>query len=96
MQELTCGTCRTTVLAEKFSPSHTSIQWLEDAAHACPEFARIIAAGENVSAIPTCPALRETIEEAARNGRLATDSIRVEPTRGLPHRLRRDQNTPGD
>ncbi|MGC4963100.1 hypothetical protein [Gordonia sp. DT101] len=49
-----------------------------------------------MSAIPTCPALRETIEEAARNGRLATDSIRVEPTRGLPHRLRRDQNTPGD
>nr|WP_124711304.1 hypothetical protein [Gordonia insulae] len=82
MQELTCGTCGTTVLAEKFSPSHTSIQWLDDARHSCPEFARLIAAGDHISAIPTCPALRNTIEEAARRGLIATDSRRVEPARG--------------
>ncbi|MYR06923.1 hypothetical protein GTV32_11685 [Gordonia sp. SID5947] len=96
MQELICGACETTVLVEKFSPSHTSIQWLDDAKHACPEFARFAAAGENVNAIPTCPALRETIEEAARSGRLATDSRRVEPTRGLPHPHRPDPTTPGE
>ncbi|MFW0787832.1 hypothetical protein AAFP35_25330 [Gordonia sp. CPCC 206044] len=82
MQELTCDTCRTTVLVEKYSPSHTSVQWLDDAAHVCPEFARRVAAGEHVSAIPTCPALRRSIEEATRAGSIATDTQRTEPVRG--------------
>ncbi|MED5800623.1 hypothetical protein VX037_06225 [Gordonia sp. Z-3] len=81
MQELTCATCATTVLAEKYSPSHTSIQWLGNAQHACPELAARTAAGDQTSTLPTCPALRDTIEEAARRGTLATDTRRVEPTR---------------
>lgn len=81
MQELTCNTCRTAVLVEKFSPSHTSVQWLDDAAATCPRFAELIAAGEALSAIPTCTALRATIEDAARAGQLAVDTVRVEPVR---------------
>ena len=82
MQELTCATCATTVLVEKFSPSHTSVQWLDDAERCCPQIARLVAAGEILSAVPTCPALRDSIEYAARSGVLATDSLRSEPVPG--------------
>ena len=82
MQEITCADCATTVLVEKFSPSHTSVQWLDDASRECPRIAREVAAGAHPSAIPTCPALRDSIERSARSGLLATDSRRSEPARG--------------
>ncbi|AFA75137.1 hypothetical protein GPOL_c41300 [Gordonia polyisoprenivorans VH2] len=82
MRELRCTECTVAVLVEKYSPSHTSVQWLEDAGDTCPEFHRRLVAGENSAAIPTCHALRDTIEQAARSGVLATDTRRVEPVRG--------------
>lgn len=82
MQPVQCGTCGNRVLAEKFSPSHTSVQWLDDAESACPEFARRAALGEPSSWIPTCPALRESIERAVLAGELATDQLRSEPVPG--------------
>ncbi len=82
MREIQCGTCGTGVLVEKYSPSHTSVQWLGDAERACPEFARRAALGEPSSWIPTCPALRDSIEKAVRAGELATDELRHEPVPG--------------
>jgi hypothetical protein len=66
------------VLVEKFSPSHTSVQWLDDAESACPEFARRAALGEHSKWIPTCPALRDSIERAVADGELPTDECRRE------------------
>ncbi|MGW5317637.1 hypothetical protein [Nocardia thailandica] len=77
-----CGTCGNRVLVEKYSPSHTSVQWLDDAQSACPEFARRAALGEPSNWIPTCPALRDTIENAVRAGDVTTDALRHEPVPG--------------
>ncbi|MEV6060108.1 hypothetical protein AB0L62_08890 [Nocardia asteroides] len=82
MQPVECASCGNKVLAEKFSPSHTSVQWLDDAESACPEFARRAALGEPSSWIPTCPALRDSIVNAVRAGALATDQLRHEPVPG--------------
>ncbi|MET9216971.1 MULTISPECIES: hypothetical protein [unclassified Nocardia] len=82
MHPVECATCGNKVLAEKFSPSHTSVQWLDDAESACPEFARRAALGEPSSWIPTCAALRDSIENAVRKGELATDQLRHEPVPG--------------
>ncbi|MGM7648871.1 hypothetical protein ACSVDM_28510 [Nocardia sp. JW2] len=82
MQPIQCATCGNRVLAEKFSPSHTSVQWLDDAESACPEFARRAALGEPSSWIPTCPALRDSIDRAVAAGELATDQLRNEPVPG--------------
>ena len=83
MQELCCGTCGNRVLVEKYSPSHTSVQWLDDAEAACPEFARRAAAGEHSKWIPTCGLLRDSIEFATRAGTLRTDELRNEPVPGV-------------
>ncbi|WP_068268827.1 hypothetical protein [Aldersonia kunmingensis] len=82
MQELMCHTCRNHVLVEKYSPTHTSVQWLADAESACPEFARRAAAGEHSNWIPTCTALRDSIEQAAESGALRSDGLRREPVPG--------------
>lgn len=84
MQPVQCANCGNRVLVEKFSPSHTSVQWLDDAESACPEFARRAALGEHSKWIPTCPALRDSIERAVADGELPTDEHRREP---LPGRL---------
>jgi hypothetical protein len=82
MQELSCTSCGNRVLVEKYSPTHTSVQWLDDAQSACPEFARRAALGERSNWIPTCPSLRDTIERAAREGVLETDALRSYPVPG--------------
>ncbi|MGB3697145.1 MAG: hypothetical protein WBA05_06905 [Gordonia sp. (in: high G+C Gram-positive bacteria)] len=82
MYEVTCATCATQVLVEKFSPVHTSIQWTTDARTACPEFARHIAEGRDPDRIPGCEALRASIDDQVRRGRVPTDSLRREPTPG--------------
>ncbi|MFF0816693.1 hypothetical protein ACFYVR_16300 [Rhodococcus sp. NPDC003318] len=82
MRELKCGTCGTRVLVEKYSPTHTSVQWQGDAQSSCPEFARRAALGEPSSAIPTCHALRDSIERAVYDGVLETDSPRSYPVAG--------------
>lgn len=85
MQELSCATCGNRVLVEKYSPTHTSVQWLDDAESACPEFARHAALGVHSTNIPTCTALRGSIEDAAMRGLLPTDAPRSYP---VPGRLR--------
>ncbi|TQF74644.1 hypothetical protein FK531_00615 [Rhodococcus spelaei] len=85
MQELSCTSCGNRVLVERYSPTHTSVQWLADAESACPEFARRAALGEHSNWIPTCSALRDSIEQATREGVLETDAPRSYP---VPGRLR--------
>ena len=55
--------------------------WI-DAESACPEFARRAALGEHSIWIPTCSALRDSIEKAVESGELHTDCERHEPVPG--------------
>ena len=84
MQPIDCRQCGTAVLVEKYTISHTSVQWLSDAATSCPRFAMATAAeGGSVCGTTSlsCSALNESIDEAVRDGRF--DIItRVEPTIG--------------
>lgn len=82
MQELSCTSCGNRVLVEKYSPTHTSVQWLTDAEKSCPDFARQAAEGVHSNWVRTCPSLRDSIEEAARKGVLETDSPRSYPVPG--------------
>jgi hypothetical protein len=70
MQELTCRRCATTVLVRKNTLSQTSIQWLADAGRTCTELAERRAAGTSTGLAAGCTALRESIEDAVRDGRL--------------------------
>lgn len=80
MQQLRCDTCGTRVLVEKYSPTHTSVQWLTDAESSCAEFAWKAAAGAHSRWIATCSALRDSIDRAVEAGELQMDSQRSEPT----------------
>lgn len=85
MQEIDCTQCGTTVLAEKYSERHTSVQWLDDAAESCPRM-RVAETGSANSGVgrpigTLCPVLYETIDQAARDGALPF-SLRSEPTPG--------------
>ncbi|WP_112469370.1 hypothetical protein [Streptomyces triticisoli] len=70
MQPITCHECGTRVLVEKYSEIHTSVQWLEDAEAACPEFARLAEQGTHSAFVSTCMALRRSIGAAVREGRV--------------------------
>lgn len=70
MQEVSCRRCATLVLVRKNTPSQTSIQWLADARRTCTELAEQRAAGEPRGLVSGCTALRESIEDAVRDGRL--------------------------
>ena len=65
-----CGRCAAAVLVVKFSPQHTSVQWSAASVQACAEFSARAAAGEQTALIDTCASLRDSIEEAVRDGRL--------------------------
>ena len=84
MQPIDCQQCGTTVLVEKYSNQHTSVQWLRDAATSCHRFAEA-APGDGDRPCGTtdlsCPALRSTINEAVREGRVTITS-RTEPIPG--------------
>lgn len=85
MQRIACAQCGTTVLAEKFSERHTSVQWLGDAEAACPlmRAGEVRPAGTAAGSAGTlCPALHSTIDDAARAGRLPL-TRRTEPTPGV-------------
>lgn len=69
------------MLVEKYSEAHTSVQWLGDAERSCPEFAQLAAAGEHSMFIPTCGALRGSIDDAVDDGRVGL-SLRSYPTPG--------------
>lgn len=65
MERVTCRTCATCVLVEKFSPQHTSVQWNASAVAACAEFA-----GADSARMRTCAALRDSIDAAVADGRV--------------------------
>lgn len=69
MESVRCSSCDNRVLVEKYSEAHSSIQWLEDADDACPEFA-CTRAGNGRSWVPTCPRLQETIDELIVTGQI--------------------------
>jgi hypothetical protein len=62
-----CGRCGASVLAEKFSPQHTSVQWTVAAAATCAEFA---ARGRPSALVEGCASLRDSIDDAVASGRL--------------------------
>jgi hypothetical protein len=70
MQEVTCRRCATPVLVSKNTPTQTSIQWLGDAGQTCSELADQRAAGRPTGLVSGCTALRESIEDAVREGRV--------------------------
>jgi hypothetical protein len=55
------------VLAVKFSPQHTSVQWSAAAVRACFEFA---ASGRPSALVEGCGSLRDSISVAVASGRL--------------------------
>lgn len=70
--EVGCQRCGVTVRAKKLSPMQTSVQWTRPAVRACAEFAERVAAGQPTALVPTCASLRDSIDQAAREGRLET------------------------
>jgi hypothetical protein len=66
-----CHGCASEVLVRKSSPMQTSVQWHSDPATTCPEFAARVADGEVRARIDTCARLRESIEKAVADGRVA-------------------------
>jgi len=69
-REISCGRCGAVVLAAKFSPEQTSVQWTPDAVRACAEFAARVAAGEQTALIDGCASLRASIDAAVLAGDL--------------------------
>lgn len=67
---VTCTRCGTEVLVKKNSAKHTSVQWTRDAVQACPEIAAQVARGATSGQVLGCSALKASIEDAARDGRL--------------------------
>ena len=67
---VSCARCGATVLAAKFSPQHTSVQWSTDAVRGCAEFATRAAAGQPSALIDGCASLRGSIDAAVLEGRL--------------------------
>ena len=65
-----CGRCGAAVLAAKFSPQHTSVQWTAAAVRACSEFSAARALGRPSALVEGCGSLRDSIEVAVAAGRL--------------------------
>ncbi|HLK72601.1 MAG TPA: ferredoxin [Streptosporangiaceae bacterium] len=64
---VSCGRCGAAVLAAKFSPEHTSVQWTAAAVGLCREFG---AAGRPSALVEGCGSLRSSISAAVESGRL--------------------------
>ena len=62
-----CGRCGAAVLAAKFSPQHTSVQWTAAAVRACSEFSL---AGRPSALVEGCGSLRDSVDDAMASGRL--------------------------
>lgn len=87
MQAVECGACGNRVLVEKYSPTHTSTQWLADAQTACAEFRDQAASGTHSMYVRTCGALTKSIDEAVAAGRVA-ESYRTVPVAGSTEDVR--------
>ena len=60
-----CARCGAAVLAAKFSPQHTTVQWTAAAVRACEEFG----ASDRPSAlVEGCASLRDSIDRAVTAG----------------------------
>ncbi|MEU6478212.1 hypothetical protein ABZ858_15220 [Streptomyces sp. NPDC047017] len=70
MRPVECAVCGNRVLCEKFSVAHTSVQWTAEAAVVCAEFRGRVAQGQTTARIPTCRALRDSIDRAVEEGTL--------------------------
>ena len=62
MTAIACGVCQNVVNVERYTETQISVQWTGDAEAVCAEFARRSADGQRSMTIPTCRALRATIE----------------------------------
>ena len=67
---VTCGRCGAGVLAAKFSPQHTSVQWSAEAVGACFEFCAAAELGRPSALVEGCGSLRDSIDAAVAAGRL--------------------------
>jgi hypothetical protein len=65
-----CGRCGASVLAAKFSPQHTSVQWTAASAAACLEFSAAASLGRPSALVEGCGSLRDSIDAAVAAGRL--------------------------
>ena len=65
-----CGRCGAGVLAAKFSPQHTSVQWSAEAVRACSEFSAAVSLGRPSALVQGCGSLRDSIDAAVTTGRL--------------------------
>jgi hypothetical protein len=65
-----CTRCGNRVLAKKNSDKHTSVQWTAESS-TCPEIAAQVDGGARSAQILGCSTLKQSIEQAARDGRLA-------------------------
>ncbi len=65
-----CGRCGAAVLAAKFSPQHTSVQWSAEAVRTCAEFSAAAVLGRPSALVEGCGSLRDGIDAAVAAGRL--------------------------
>jgi hypothetical protein len=66
-----CGRCGAGVLAAKFSPQHTAVQWSPAAVRACAEFSAALSfSGRPSALVEGCGSLRDSIDAALAAGRL--------------------------
>ena len=65
-----CTRCGAAVLAVKFSPQHTSVQWTAVAVRTCWEFSASSALGRPSALVQGCGSLRDSIDVAVASGRL--------------------------
>ena len=66
-----CWRCGADVLAAKFSPQHTVVQWNAASVAACAEFSAALALGRPSALVEGCGSLRDSIDAAVAAGRLA-------------------------
>ena len=67
---VSCARCGAAVLAAKFSPQHTSVQWSAAAVLACAEFGALAARGRPSALVEGCASLQDSIDAAVAAGRL--------------------------
>jgi hypothetical protein len=65
-----CARCGAVVLAVKFSPQHTSVQWSAAGVRACAEFGALAAEGRPSALVEGCASLRDSIDAAVASGGL--------------------------
>jgi hypothetical protein len=65
-----CGRCGAGVLAAKFSPQHTWVQWPAAAVRVCFEFSAAASLGRPSALVEGCGSLRDSIDAAVASGRL--------------------------